>query len=166
MESFRNAKWDLEVVGSPANSESLLKLPLTHPMGLPEKCTYCITDQLTLSAVPHSDWHCTLRKLQTFTSADKTRFSPHTSSSTSLSQRTHQSFMLWSSAADICEPWWVKPLSPRWARGQKTPKNNSSTCCKQTKHEPWNKQPFWFADNKYLTHGERDRPHQKNPCGL
>ncbi len=60
MESFRNAKWDLEVVGSPANSESLLKLPLTHPMGLPEKCTYCITDQLTLSAVPHSDWHCTL----------------------------------------------------------------------------------------------------------
>lgn len=36
---------------------SVLKLPLAHPVGLPEKCAYCITDRLTLSAAPHRDWH-------------------------------------------------------------------------------------------------------------
>lgn len=114
---YGNTKWDLEVIGSPENSEAVLKLPLAHPVGLPEKCTGCITDQLTLSAEPHNDWHGSLRKLQTFTSADKTRFSPHTSSSTSLSLETLQSFMLWSSAGDICEPWWIRPsvLAERWA---------------------------------------------------
>lgn len=71
-----------------------------------EKCTYCITDQLTLSLGPHNDWHCTLRKLQTFTSADKTSVSPHTSFSTSPSLESLKSFMLGSSAAAICERWW------------------------------------------------------------
>lgn len=71
-----------------------------------EKCTYCITDQLTLSLGPHNDWHCTLRKLQTFTSADKTSVSPHTSFCTSPSLESLKSFMLGSSAAAICERWW------------------------------------------------------------
>lgn len=80
----RSTRWDLEAIGSLVNSKAVLKLPLPHPVGLPEKCTCCITDQLTLSAVPCNDWQRTLRKLQTFTGADKTRFSPHTHFSTLL----------------------------------------------------------------------------------
>lgn len=112
----RKSRWDLEVIGSLVNSKAVLKLPLAHPMGLPEKCTCCITDQLTLSAVPHIDWR-TLRKLQTFTGADRTRFSPHTRSSTSACLDTFRTCASWSRAGDICEPWLTNStfLCGHWA---------------------------------------------------
>lgn len=156
MKSYRNTKWALEVIGSPTNSEAVHKIPLAHLMGLPEKCTYCITDQLTLSAVPPDDWQCSPRKLQTFTIADKTRFSLHTSFSTSLSLETLQSFLLWSSAADICEPWWINPsiLGARWAG-----KLKHSLQTKQTL--TLNKQTFWFVDNAKFDPREQQTSHME-----
>ena len=148
MEFNGDTKWDLEVSGSPANREAVPKLPLAHLLGLPEKCTYCITDQLTLSAVPRSDWHCTLRKLQTFTSADKTRFSPHSSFLTSLSPETSQSFMLWSSAGSVCEAWWIKHFTPPRAPGRKEPRRPPLQT--EAKRQPWDKQTFWLVDNRNL----------------
>lgn len=134
--AYINSKWDLEVIGSPENSGAVLKaIPLAHPVGLPEKCTYCITDQLTLSAVPHNDWRRTLRKLQTFTGADKTRFSH-------LTQVPRESLQLFHAVIKcsryFCEPWWIRPsfLSERRAWKQ------AALAVKQSKREAWNKQPF------------------------
>lgn len=142
MESYRSTKWDLEVTCTPTNSVAVLKLPLAHPVGLPEKCTYCITDQLTLSAAPRNDWHCALRKLQTFTRADKTRFPPHTSFSTSLSLETLQSFMLWSSAGNICQS--LLFLGEHFARKLRHCDANKANM----NHEINNS---WFVDNRNLT---------------
>lgn len=150
MKSWRSTKWDLEVICSPSSSEAVLKLPLAHPVGLPEKCTYRITDQLTLSAVLHNDWHCTPIKLQTFNQCwqDKVWPSlPHTSFSTSLSLETSSVFHVVIKCSRYLWTLMDKPFIPRWALDWKTealPSNKS-------KHGPRSKQPFWFEDNRNLT---------------
>lgn len=146
---YRDTRWDLKVNGSLANSESVLILPLAHPVDLLEKCTHCITDQLTLSAMPHMIDTALLERWRLLLVL--TRQASPLILLFSTSPRLERAFSLscWYQLQQIFaspDGWALLRFSA--SGGLK----NRGTCCKtKSKHKPWSTYWFWFADDRILT---------------